>query len=81
MTVDEEEENCFLRSKLYAQKYSEKSSNKKKKKLRLKCVFQTFSQTGNVKYDKAKRRRKVITVNEDNEFIVVESVIEHFHTS
>lgn len=74
--LGESEGNCFLASRIYAQKYPEARHPHQTAFQRLKNIFE---ETGSVKEDKRQRVRPVN--NEENAFSVLLSITENPHVS
>lgn len=77
LVIGECEENCFLASRVYAQKYPDRNHPNKDVLTRL---LEVFRETGSVSYKKV-CRQKPITGNEENEFLVIGSAVEDPQTS
>uniref|UniRef100_V5IAH9 DUF4817 domain-containing protein n=1 Tax=Anoplophora glabripennis TaxID=217634 RepID=V5IAH9_ANOGL len=76
-TIGECYENCFLASRVYAQKYPDRIHPNKKVFERLLARFRA---TGGTAYNK-QRKPKRVTDNEENEFMVLGLVVENPNTS
>lgn len=70
-------ENCLLASRVYAQKYPDRNHPNK---LVFKRLLHEFRRTGSVAYENANRPKPIIG-NEENEFLIMGSIIENPHTS
>lgn len=77
LVIGECQENCFLASRVYAQKYP---TRKRPNEAVFRRLLQTFRRTGNVSYEKV-RRTKHVTGNEENKFRVLTSIVENSHVS
>lgn len=74
--LGESERNSFLASRLYAQRYPDRRHPKPEA---FESVKERFERTGSIKYEK-KERTKPIT-GEENEIMVLTSIVEDPHTS
>lgn len=77
LVIGECNENCLLASRVYAQKYPNRRHPNRRS---LENLLQVFRRTGSVCCQKPERQRP-ITGNEENHFVVIESLIENPHTS
>lgn len=75
LIIGECQENCFLASRVYAQKYPNRNHPDKRVFEKLLCRFRA---TGSVAYTK---RHKTTIISEENEFAVLEAVVEEPHNS
>lgn len=69
--------NCLLASRIYKQKYPDRSHPDRRA---FEELLQTFCETGSVSYRKQIKEKPVVN-NIDNEFFVLESVVENAHVS
>jgi Helix-turn-helix domain (DUF4817) len=74
--IGEANENCFLASRIYAEKYPDEKHPDERAFKKLK---KRFENTGSVNYT-VRKRRKVVS-NEENSFKVIASAVENPHVS
>lgn len=75
-TLGESDRNCFLASRIYAQKYPDRAHPQEAS---FKNLKNRFEETGDISYKKNHRTKR--TTNEDNEHVVLLSLVEDCHTS
>lgn len=77
LVIGQCEENCLLASRVYAQRYPNRRHPNRRS---LEKLLQLFRRTGSVSYLKPDRQ-KPVTGNEENEYLVMESLVEDPQTS
>lgn len=74
--IGEGEKNCLLASRIYAQRYPD---SRKPRPPAFEKLKERFERTGKIGYDKEVRTKTV--TNEENEFVVVATVVDRPHIS